>query len=126
MFHPSKDGNVAQELHQNDAVLVLRYLFERRLANFDFFSKLRTVVYPPNKARIGVKLWQNAFQTICNFSFFDAEKNFGPQNFQKNFQRRKIKICKSSEMRVAEVSRRSERRERGKRTFEVRRRLGGA
>ena len=48
-----------------------------------FFSKLRTAVYPPNKARIGVKLWQNAFQTICNFSFFDAEKIFGPKNFQK-------------------------------------------
>ena len=38
-----------------------------------FFSKLRTVVYPPNMAPIGAKLWQNAFQTICNFSFFDAE-----------------------------------------------------
>ena len=34
-------------------------------------------------APIGVKLWQNAFQTICNFSFFDAEKIFGPKNFQK-------------------------------------------
>ena len=33
-----KDGNVAQELHQTRAVLVLRYLFERQLANFDFFS----------------------------------------------------------------------------------------
>ena len=33
-----------------------------------FFSKLRTDVYPSNKARIGAKLWQNAFQTICKFS----------------------------------------------------------
>jgi len=24
-------------------------------------------------APIGAKLWQNAFQTICNFSFFDPE-----------------------------------------------------
>ena len=31
-----KDGVLAQELHQNGAVLVLRYLFERQLANFDF------------------------------------------------------------------------------------------
>ena len=30
-----------------------------------------------------MKLWQNAFQTICNFSFFDAEKNVGPKKFQK-------------------------------------------
>ena len=55
------------------------FMFRRRF----FFSKLRTIAYPPNKARIGVKLWQNAFQTICNFSFFDAEKIFGPKNFQK-------------------------------------------
>ena len=27
-------------------------------------------------ARIGAKLWQNAFQTICNFWFFDAENFF--------------------------------------------------
>ena len=27
---------------------------------------------PPNKAQIGVKLWQNAFRTICNLSFFDT------------------------------------------------------
>ena len=46
------------------------------LANFDFFPKLRTAVYPSNKARIGAKLWQNAFRKICNFRFFDAEKLF--------------------------------------------------
>ena len=45
--------------------------------------------------------------------------NFFPNFF---FRRRKIKICKSSETRVAEVSRRSEPSLRGKRTFEVRRR----
>ena len=38
------------------------------------------------------------------------------------FQHRKIAICKSSETRVAEVSRRSEPSSRGQRTFEVRRR----
>ena len=52
-------------------------------ANFEFFSKFRTAVYPLNKAQIGAKLWQNAFQTICNFSFFDAEKNIGPKKFKK-------------------------------------------
>ena len=78
-----KDGNVAQELHQTHAVLVLRYLFEHRLTNFDFFSKLRTAVYPPNMAPIDLKLWQNAFQTICNFSFFDAENVFWSKNIQK-------------------------------------------
>ena len=39
---------------------------------------------------------------------------------KKKLGRRKIEICKSSEMCVAEVSRRSERSSRGKRTFEVR------
>ena len=48
-----------------------------------FFSKLRTAVYPSNMAPIGVKLWQNAFQTICNFSFFDPQKNFWIKFFQK-------------------------------------------
>ena len=43
---------------------------------------------------------------------------------KKNW-RQKIEICKSSETRVAEVSQRSERSSRGKRTFEVRRHLGG-
>ena len=153
-------------------------------------------------APFGLKLWENAFQTICNFWFFDAEKtnsdqtsnvrlplehssnlhetsatrvsddlqllifrrrekkiskNFGAKNLEeldfdvrkslaprkstKNdekpkkkkseffsgnfFRRQKIEICKSSETRVAEVSWRSERSSRGKRTFEVRRRLGG-
>ena len=71
-----KVGNVAQELHQTREVLVLRYLFERRLANFDFFSKLRTILYPPNMAPIGAKLWENAFQAICKFSFCDAENFF--------------------------------------------------
>ena len=44
---------------------------------------------------------------------------FDPENL---FRRRKIESCKSSETRVAEVSRRSERSSRGKRTFEVCRR----
>ena len=44
---PSKDGNVAQELHQNVAVLVLRYLFEHQLANFDFFFETSNGRLPP-------------------------------------------------------------------------------
>ena len=42
--------------------------------------------------------------------------------FKKKNRRQKNEICKSSETRVAEVSRRSEPSSRGKRTFEVRRR----
>ena len=71
---------------------------------------------------------------------FDVRKSLAPRKSTENsekpktnpifflkffFRRRKIEICKSSETRVAEVSWRSERRERGKRTFEVRGRLGG-
>ena len=60
-----------------------------------------------------------------------TENNEKPKKKSETFSekkknwRRKIEICKSSEMRGAEVSWRSERRERGKRTFEVRSRLGG-
>ena len=97
-----KDGHVTQKLHQNVAVLVLRYLFEHQLANFDFFSKLRTVVYPPNMAPIGAKLWQNAFQTICNFSFFDPEnffwgKFFGTKNSGSTFVFEKMRFWRSYE-----------------------------
>ena len=56
-----------------------------QLANFDFLSNLRTAVYPSNMARIAVKLWQNAFQTICNLSFFDAENFFLDFFFAKIF-----------------------------------------
>ena len=45
-------------------------------------------------------------------------ENFFPEK-KKNW-RRKVEIYKSSETRVAEVSRRSERSSRGKRKFEVR------
>ena len=38
-----------------------------------FFSKRWTAVYPSNKARIGAKLWQNAVQTLYNFSLSDTE-----------------------------------------------------
>ena len=53
--------------------------------NFENLSKLRTAVYPLNMARIGTKLWQNTFQTICNFSFFDAEFFFFGFFFAKIF-----------------------------------------
>ena len=39
-------------------------------------TKLRTAVYPSNRARTPAKLGQNAFQTIPNVSFFGAEKKF--------------------------------------------------
>ena len=53
----------------------------------------------------------------------DEKLIFRFENFvEKKFQRRKIESCKSSETRVAEVSRRSELSSRGERTFEVRRR----
>ena len=44
------------------------------------FVKLRPAVYPPKKTRIGAKLWQNAFQTMCNFLFFDAEIFWGKKS----------------------------------------------
>ena len=52
-------------------------------------------VYPSNMAPFGLKLWENAFQTIPNISFFDAEKNFLAKIFDENFRQKK----KSSENR---------------------------
>ena len=51
-------------------------------------------VYPSNMAPFGLKLWENAFQTIPNISFFDAENFFLAKIFDENFRqtnfRRKI------------------------------------
>ena len=48
-------------------------------------SKLRTAVYPPRMAPIGLKLCQNAFQTIPDVSFFDVKKNVFVKQIPKNF-----------------------------------------
>ena len=73
-------------------------------------------------------------------SDFDVQKSLAPpksfENDEKPLKKlkkksgkkngcQKIESCKSSETRFPKVSRRSERSSRGKRTFEVRRRLGG-
>ena len=38
---------------------------------------------PRRMAPIGVKLWENAFQTICNISFFDVRKKFWMKFFSQ-------------------------------------------
>ena len=48
-------------------------------------------VYPSNMAPFGLKLWENAFQTIPNISFFDAEKFFLAKIFDENFRQKKIR-----------------------------------
>ena len=58
---------------------------KQAIREFRFSSKLRTAVYPSNKAPIGAKLWENAFQTIPNTSFSDAQKNFRRFFFHKKF-----------------------------------------
>ena len=75
----------------------------RRFANFDFLTP---------------KFYCFS-QTNSELFFWFFAPKFLPIFF---FRRRKIESCKSSETRVAEVSRRSERSSRGKRTFEVCRR----
>ena len=40
-------------------------------------------------APIGAKLWENAFQTIPDISFFDAEKCFLAKIFDENFRQKK-------------------------------------
>ena len=50
------------------------------------FVKLWPAVYPSRMAPFGLKLWENAFQTIPNISFFDSRKIFRP-DFSKIFWR---------------------------------------
>ena len=40
-------------------------------------------------APFGLKLWENAFQTIPNISFFDAEKFFLAKIFDENVRQKK-------------------------------------
>ena len=42
-------------------------------------------LYPSNMAPIGVKLWENAFQTIPDISFFDVQKHVRRFFFQNIF-----------------------------------------
>ena len=60
-------------------------------------------VYPSRMAPIGAKLWQNAFQTICNFSCFDAQNKFWMIFFQKlfggDFFFQKMRFWRSCEFR---------------------------
>ena len=47
-------------------------------------------VYPSNMAPFGLKLWENAFQTIPNISFFDVEfcfdENLRPKKFSSEYR----------------------------------------
>ena len=47
-------------------------------------------------APFGLKLWENAFQTIPNISFFDAEKFFLANFFDENFRKKKKFVGKST------------------------------
>ena len=43
-------------------------------ANFEFFSKLLTAVYPSNMAPLRLKLCQHAFEKFADISFSNVEK----------------------------------------------------
>ena len=47
--------------------------------------KFQTAVYPPRMARIGAKLWENAFQTIPVVQFFDVGKKKRRFFFDRKF-----------------------------------------
>ena len=64
------------------------YYWKPMLSQTLYISKLWTAVCPSNMAAIGVKLRENAFQTIPDISFFNAEnvkKNQLLQNFERPF-----------------------------------------
>ena len=68
----------SSNIYGRSTLVPWRYLVDLKssniFANFDFFPKLWTAVYPPRMAPFGLKLWENAFQTIPDISFFDVEK----------------------------------------------------
>ena len=53
---------------------ILVNFFETKRRGSAKMRKFQTAVYRPRMAPIGAKLWENTFQTICNVSFFDAER----------------------------------------------------
>ena len=59
------------------------------------FVKLWPAVYPSRMAPFGLKLWENAFQTIPNISLFDAEKKIG-KKFLSQFSSKKKFVGKST------------------------------
>ena len=62
------------------------------------FVKLWPAVYPPRMAPLGLKLWENAFQTIPDISFFDVEQKKLAKIFDKNFHQQK---CSSENWQTA-------------------------
>ena len=54
------------------------------------------VVYPSHFAPFGLKIWENAFQTIPNISFFDAEKVVLAKFFDENFRQLNLTQKKNS------------------------------
>ena len=110
---PSKDTSASRFFHDLRVRFTIFTIFGRtdlrislfgakfdEEANFDVHS----AVGPPKPHQIDEKLTFRS-ENVADFFFF---------------RRRKIESCKSSETRVAEVSRRWELCSRGKRTFEVR------
>ena len=59
------------------------------------FVKLWPAVYPPRMAPFGLKLWENAFQTIPDISFFDVEiwRKFSIKIFIKKIFVGKLTNC---------------------------------
>ena len=49
------------------------------------YQKFWKAVYPPRIAPIGLKLCQNAFQTIPDVSFFDAQNKISAKFSDRNF-----------------------------------------
>ena len=80
---PSEPHQINEKLiSENEKKLKLFTLRESRRGGHE----LRTSVYPSPSAPIATKLRQRAFQTICKFRFFDAEKKFSEKFFRFFFR----------------------------------------
>ena len=63
----AKDGNVAQELHQNRAVLIRSYLFESQFVNFDIFF------FKTSNSRLPLEHGSNRRETLAKRVSDDLE-----------------------------------------------------
>merc|ERR1712196_538054 len=69
-----------------------------------FGRKLRTTLHPSNNASIDLKLCQNAFQTMSDISFFDAQnKPLREKNFLSSPVRETISVDSLREKKFLSV-----------------------
>ena len=94
---------LAQELHQNVAVLVLRYLFQRRLANSDFFRNFERPFTPRTWLRSARNFGKTRFRQFATFHFSTLKlswKMFSAKILGLDFFFKKVRFWRSYEFLI--------------------------